>query len=76
MRWKRIRTVYLPIRRMGKVVHIATVRSDWTWADFAELDHLFPGGYVLTSRYRTPLSFLGSAYHNTTFDHIARWKFI
>lgn len=73
---KKVRTLYIPLLG-GKgpvktLIHTATVRSDWTAADFDDLEKQFSGTWVKTRGKRFfPIRYL----KHYTFNQLSRWKF-
>lgn len=75
-RAKMIRTLYAPLHQTGKVVHTATIRSDWKDSDFALLNEMFPRTSIKTVRETISVSYLGQEYHHTDFNSLYRKQLI
>jgi len=72
----RIKTVYVPIWQEHRIVHTATITSDWTPGDYDALRTMFPGGYMRVASGYRGLSYLGDAFHCASFKHFSKWIFV
>ena len=71
-----LRTLYAPLHHTGRVIHTATIRSDWKDSDFALLNEMFPHACIKTARETIPISYLGQEYHHTDFNSLYRKQLI
>ena len=72
-----IRTINMPLHnKQGKIVHIATVRSDWGASDYNFLKEMFLGTHFRTVRIRYPIDFINKKHHHTDFSSMYRKEFI
>ena len=70
------RTLYVNLYLGGKVIHKATIRSDWKDKDYQKLDEDFPGAYIKTGSGTIPVRLLGQEYHHTDFQSLLRKKIL
>ncbi len=80
---EKIKTLYIPIRagRDGRVLHTATVRSDWTREDWKELDRTFPCDHETGHYPGIQTTGKWKALHRMEirppeFEQLARWKIV
>jgi len=71
-----IRTLYAPLHQSGRVVHTATIRSDWNGYDFSLLNEMFPAACIKTTKETIPLSYLGNEWHHTDFNSLYHKRLI
>jgi hypothetical protein len=69
------KSLYINLYRQGRLVHTATIRSDWRESDYKKLAEDFPDTYIKTARETIPVSYLGQAYHNTDFKSLAHKQY-
>lgn len=80
------KTLYVPIyaydgqvipnvtRSVGRLRHTATIRSDWTEADWEELRRMFDGCCVISKSLICPVWLLGQKWHNTDFRGMKKFS--
>ena len=72
-----VRTIHMPLHnKQGRIVHTATIRSDWTTSDYDLLKKMFPGTDFRTVRVRYPIDFINKKHHHTDFSSLYRKELI
>lgn len=71
---KMIKTLYVPIYRKERIVHLATVRSDWKQSTYDLLAEDFPGCHVKSASLSCALIWLGKKWHNTDFRGMVKFS--
>jgi hypothetical protein len=66
-----IRTINIPLHNeTGRIIHTATIRSDWKDRNYDSLKEMFPHTHFKTNRVKYPINFIGEKYHNTNFNSL------
>ena len=71
-----VRTLYVNLYRQSRVVHTATIRSDWQDSDYEKLAKDFPNTYIKTASGTIPVDLLGREWHHTDFQSLSRKKLL
>lgn len=71
-----VRTLYINLYRQSRLIHKATIRSDWQDSDYKKLAEDFPNTYIKTERETIPVHLLGFKWHHTDFQSLSRKKLL
>ena len=67
------RNTYQALKATAKLVHTATIRSDWDEAAFTGLRDMFPDGYMISKSVVMPIQYVGQKSNYTDFRGLAKF---
>jgi hypothetical protein len=71
---KKLETLHIPIYKNNRIIHVATVRSDWNEYDFESFRGIFDGCSIVSKNTKCPAWLIGKKDHGTDFNHLKKYS--